>query len=167
MADNPNHQPMIPGMSGEQFAEFMKRVITAVREPTDEEKAKKAAELARQKEAVRQSIDMAEQDMNNRLARQARCVHSNSKYHTFVGQNNGDGNTAAICQICGKDYKWRTTPDQMREGTNLLAIPGLTEAHILAWERQFPATGAPPDRIKLLTRAGKIVEWPSPTVGLT
>jgi hypothetical protein len=143
--------PVISGMTSEQVIE----IIKALREPSDEEKAKKAAEAAQRKEQASQAVAMAEQDLNNRMGLQQMCNHRNERYHTFVGQNCGDGNSVALCQICRKDYKWRTTPDQARQGINLLEYRGLTEAHLLAWEKQFPAEGSPPDRIKLITRAGK------------
>lgn len=148
-------QPVIQTFTAEQVKDMMKEMIMAMKEPTDEEKQKKAVEAERRKEEVRQSVQLAEQDLSNRMGLHQRCNHHNGKYHTFVAQNFGDGNTGAICQICLKDYKWRTTPDQLRQGVNLLEIPGLREEHILAWEKQFPYVGAPPDRIKLQTRAGK------------
>lgn len=149
-------QPAQPaGMSNEQLAQVISEFVKAMKEPSEEEKQKKAAEAERRKQEVRDSIATAELDLTNRSTLQKQCNHRNEKYHTFVAQNCGDGNTVAICQICRKDYKWRTTPDQIRQGVNLLEFPGLTEAHLLAWEKQFPAIGLPPDRIKLLTRAGK------------
>lgn len=149
----PQLQPLV--MSPEQVAELMEKVVRAVREPSDEEKQAKAQAVERRKEEVRQSMMLAEQDLNNRMTVHRACDHSNERTHTFVGNNMGDGNTVALCLRCGKDYKWRTTNDQLRQGTNLLEIRGLKEEHLLAWERQFPAIGAPPDRLKLLTRAGK------------
>lgn len=143
--------PPVTSMSHEQLMELIK----AIREPSDEEKEKKAQAVERRKEEVRQSIQLAEQDMSNQMLLHQACTHNNGRYHTFVAQNNGDGNTVAICQICRKDYKWRTTPDQLSQGVNLLEYPGLTEAHLLAWEKQYPPTGSAPDRIKLQTRAGK------------
>lgn len=143
-------QPVV-GVTAEQLMEMIK----ALRAPSDEEIQRKEEEAQRRKEMARQAIMLAEQDLTNQMGLHQACIHRNEKFHTFVGQNTGDGNTVAICQICRKDYKWRTTPDQMRQGVNLIDYRGLTEATLLAWEKQFPAIGLPPDRIKLRTRAGK------------
>jgi len=164
MPETPNKSiplpPQLQGMSAADVAELMERVIRAIKEPSDEEKEKKAAELERKKEFARQAQMAAEQELKNRMAIQANCNHRNDRYHTFVAQNTGNGDTVALCQICGLDVKWATTADQLRQGVNLLEYRGLTLAHLLDWEKKFPATGAPPDRIKLLMRAGKKVEWP-------
>ena len=143
----------VAGMSMEQVLE----VIRALKEPSDEEKQKKAEDAERRKDQVRQAKATAEQDLNNRMALQNMCNHKNERYHTFVGQVLGSGDAVALCQICRKDYKWRATPDQLRQGINLLEYRGLTEQNLLAWEKQFPPVGEPPDRIKLITRAGKTV----------
>lgn len=155
MPETPNQQPVIQTFTVQQVKEMMKEMIVALKEPSDEEKDKKAKEVERRKEEIRQSVLFAEQDLENRMGLHQRCNHHNGRIHTFVAQNFGNGNTGAICQQCLKDYRWRTTADQMTQGVNLLEMPGLTEAHLLAWEKQYPAVGCVPDRAKLLTRAGK------------
>ena len=144
----------------EKAKELFTEVIRALKEPSDEEKEKKVLEEQRKKEQVRQAKLTAEQELNNRLARQQRCAHRNERRHTFVANTCGNGDAVAICQQCGRDYKWKGTEDQLRQGINLIEFAHLTEQHLLAWEKQWPAVGEPPDRIKLLARAGKPVSWP-------
>ena len=144
-------QAPIAGMSMDQLYEL----IRALRAPSDEEVKKKEEDAERKKEWARQAKLSAEQDLNQRTSIQQACIHRNEKRHTFVAQVTGNGDAVAICQICRKDYKWRATPDQVSQGINLFEYAGLTEQHLLDWEKRFPRTGEPPDRIKLLTRAGK------------
>ena|SRR5215469_13113116 len=155
---NQPQSQLINGMTVDQVAEMMTQVIRTLKEPSDEEKQKKAEETERKKEFARQAKMMAEQEVTQRMAMHQACIHRNAQRHTFVAQVTGDGNAVAICQICRKDYKWRATPDQISQGINLLEYAGLTEQHLLDWEKRFPPTGnQPPDRTKLLMRAGKAV----------
>ena len=155
--NNPNPKPaaQIQGMSNEQVAELLTGLIKAMKEPSDEEKALKAEAAERRKEMVRQAKLTAEQEVQNRMAWMAQCNHRNERLHTFVAQVCGNGDAVAICQICRKDYKWHATADQVRQGLNLIEFPGLKEEHLLAYEKMYPPVGEPPDRIKLLTRAGR------------
>jgi hypothetical protein len=148
---NQQQQAPIAGMTMEQVLE----VIRALRAPSDEELKKKEEEAERKKEWARQAKLSAEAELNQRTSIQQACIHRNEKRHTFVAQVTGNGDAVALCQICRKDYKWRATPDQLRQGINLFEYAGLSEQHLLDWEKRFPPVGEPPDRIKLLTRAGK------------
>ena len=150
-AKNQQQQAPVAGMTMEQVLE----VIRAMRAPSDEELKKKEEEAERKKEWARQAKLSAEAELNQRTMIQQACIHRNEKRHTFVAQVTGNGDAVALCQICRKDYKWRATPDQLRQGINLLEYAGLSEQHLLDWEKRFPPVGEPPDRIKLLTRAGK------------
>jgi hypothetical protein len=154
---NQQQQVPIAGMSMDQLYEL----IRALRAPSDEELKKKEEEAERKKEWARQAKLSAEAELNQRTSIQQACIHRNEKRHTFVAQVTGNGDAVALCQICRKDYKWRATPDQLRQGNqlrqgiNLFEYAGLNEQHLLDWEKRFPPVGEPPDRIKLLTRAGK------------
>ena len=148
--------PQMVGMTMEQVAELIK----SLKEPSEEEKQKKLELVEQKKEFARQSRTMAEQELTNRQGLQQRCNHRNERYHTWVGNVHGDGNAVALCQICREDYKWRAPDEQKSQGLNLLELRGLTKQHLLQWEKQYPATGEPPDRIKMLMRAGKNPVWP-------
>ena len=141
----------------EQAKELFAEVVRTLKEPSDEDKEKKALEAERKKEQVRQAKLTAEQELNNRLAMQQRCAHRNERRHTFVAQVCGNGDAVALCQQCGRDYKWKATEDQVRQGINLIEFAHLTEQTLLAWEKQWPPAGEMPDRKKLLSRAGRPV----------
>src|SRR6516164_3569485 len=100
--------PVLQGLSMDQLVE----VIRALKEPSDEEKQKKAEEVARKKEMAHQAKLAAEQELEQRMGLQQVCIHRNDRRHTFVAQVTGSGDAVAICQICRKDYKWRATADQ-------------------------------------------------------
>lgn len=145
---DPKTIQVLMALMAEQSKTFMQG-IAELRKPTEDEQKKLDEARERRKQASINAAEMGKKITQQILDEQRRCGHVNPRnMHLFRGQVHSDGWARIKCQRCMKSYTVRPLPEMVAQGLNLDQIPGLTAAHLEAWEKQSGAIDAKLQRIE-------------------
>lgn len=145
---DPKTIQVLMALMSEQSKTFMQG-IAELRKPSEEDQKKADEARERRKQASINAAKMGQQITAQILSEQQRCRHAKpNNEHTFRGQVHSDGWARIKCQRCMKSFTVRPLPEMVAQGLNLDQVPGLTVAHLEAWEKQSTAIDAKLQRIE-------------------
>lgn len=128
------------GVSAEEQARLL-FLAEIMKQPSQFELDKMDEEIARKRQSIIQAGIIETQKRKNVEAEQAYCPHRRDDgKHLWSGQTLGPGNMYAkgFCVRCGKDYYWKSTPEQIANGLGLQENKGIQEINLQNEERNHP-----------------------------